>query len=127
MMIHPETLAPWGMRPRARMALEALVVAGTVVVVGYLFLVHLQGRGYPVVLVLSSIVAFVGLVLYRLAQGNRAWFTNLAITRAQAVENKEWDEEVAEGVVGQPRPCWRCGGLAPADASECPACGASLT
>jgi hypothetical protein len=69
---------------------------------------------------------FAALAAYKWVKGDREWFSNLALTRAGAIENEEWDAEVAEGQIGVPRPCWRCGQLAPAEASQCPSCGASL-
>jgi hypothetical protein len=87
-------------------------------------------------IVLLGVGFFAALVAFKWVQGDRAWFSNYGMTAAEAIENEltvtgaaeseDWREEVAEGQIGVPVPCWRCGGLAPAAATECPSCGASL-
>jgi hypothetical protein len=130
------------MGPGARRILAVLVALSIVLAMFGVIIVlaFLWGSGSGTVvassLVLLGVGFFAALVAFKWVQGDREWFSNYGMTAAEAIESEltrtgaieieDWREEVAEGQIGVPVPCWRCGRLAPAAASECPSCGASL-
>ena len=113
------------MNPRIRLGLQVLVAIATVISVGVLWFgpPALVISDPALAFVSAGVLTFVGLVVYKLVQGDRDWFAITALTTRGAIEQREMLEDMRNAV---PQPCWRCGRLAPVGATECPSCDASL-
>jgi len=104
-----------------------LVILAAVVVIllglAAFVLVYLR-LGFLPILAVWCVGGFAAVALLHWLHGDREWFEITALTRRGAIEQREMLEDMKAAAT--PRPCWRCGLLAPGDAPECPSCGAAL-